>query len=410
MIKRLDLPKWLAVALMMVLSYAVFFALAQRPGSDISIHATWAAEGDFANLRSFFHHGAHPLWHMVVSAVLLTGLPLAQSAALVTTLFKGAEVWLLITLSAQIIGRKGWLAAFCGMLTATVSALLINTINPLVYWGIGSPNPWHSPTQIAVMVLMLLCVPLTARYVEDFQRQLPESGAKANISWRQAGVLAALLVVSLAAKPTFMQAFLPAACLYFLLLWIRKPKNSPFFLRMMAAAAPAVLLMIFQYLYYFGIIVPSQGEMVLQVSWAKVANVAQSVWMTRAFPLFVLVAFTDREAWRSPLLQLTLIMDLVSILEMLVLGETGRRAMDGNFNWAMMGSALMLWAVTLPLFARRLLGFWQRKKAAANGQPYLANPLWVEIVRWSAGSALLLWHLFGGVCYLIYLLRSSMVL
>ena len=223
-------------------------------------------------------------------------------------------------------------------------------------------------------------------------------------------MLAALLMVSLAAKPTFMQAFLPAACLYFLLLWIRKPKNSPFFLRMMAAAAPAVLLMIFQYLYYFGIIVPSQGEMVLQVSWAKVANVAQSVWMMRAFPLFVLVAFTDREAWRSPLLQLTLIMDVVSILEMLVLGETGRRATDGNFNWAMMGSALMLWAVTLPLFARQLLGFRRRKKAAANGQPYLANPLWIEIARWSIGSVLLFWHLISGMLYIIYLLTSTWVL
>ena len=410
MMKRLDLPKWLAVALMMVFSYTVFFALAQRPGSDISIHATWAAEGNFANLRSFFHHGAHPLWHMAVAAVLLTGLPLAESAALVTTLFKGAEVWLLITLSGQVIGHKGWLAALCGTLIATVSALFIISINPTVYGGVGSPNPWHSPTQIAVMVLMLLCVPLTARYVEDFRRQLPEMGAKANISWRQTGVLAALLLVSLAAKPTFMQAFLPAACLYFLVLWIRKPKNSPFFLRMMAAAAPAVLLMIFQYLYYFGIIVPSQGEMVFQVSWEKVGEVAQSVWMTRAFPLFVLLAFTDRETWRSPLLQLTLLMDIVSILEMLLLGETGRRATDGNFNWAMMGSALMLWAVTLPLFARRLSGSWQRKKAAANGQPYLANPLWVEIVRWSAGSVLLLWHFIGGVCYLVYLLRGTMVL
>ncbi|NCB35822.1 MAG: hypothetical protein EOM58_07235 [Clostridia bacterium] len=410
MIKRLDLPKWLAVALMMVLSYAVFFALAQRPGSDISIHATWAAEGDFAHPRSFFHHGAHPLWHMVVAAVLLTGLPLAQSAALVTTLFKGAEVWLLVTLAAQIIGRKGWLAALSGMLIATASAVLIVSINPTVYGGVGSPNPWHSPTQMAVMVLMLLCVPLTARYVEAFRQQLPELGAKANISWRQVAVLAVFLVMSLAAKPTFMQAFLPAACLYFLVMWIRKPKNSPFFLRMIAAAAPAVLVMIFQYLYYFGIIVPSQGEMVLQISWAKVGEVAQSVWMTRAFPLFVLLAFTDREAWRSPLLQLTLVMDIVSILEMLLLGETGRRATDGNFNWAMMGSALMLWAVTLPLFARQLLGSWHRKKAAASGQPYLANPLWVEIGRWSIGSALLIWHLVSGGCYLVYLLRGSMVL
>lgn len=407
MTKRFDYSKWLAVAAALALGYVIFYALALRPASDISIHATWAAEGDFAQPRSFLHHGAHPLWHALVAAVLLTGLPLPASAALVTALLKAAEIYLLISLSGMLLGKKGWLATACGLAAGLVTAVWVPWVNPTVYLGVGSPNTWHSPTQMAAMVMMLLCVPMTAYCVETFQRRLPELGAKANVSWRDAAVLAVLLLVSLVAKPTFMQAFLPAACLYFLWMWVRRPKNSPFFLRMLAAAAPAVLFMGLQYLYYFGIIVPSQGDMVLQVSWAKAGEVAVDVLLTRAFPIFVLLTCTERETLKKPLYGLTLAMDAISIVEMLILSENGRRAADGNFGWAMMGSALMLWAITLPLFIRRLKAWLLRRRAAAEGQPYLENRPRAEAIRWGVGSALLLWHLASGVYYIVYLLTTG---
>lgn len=393
-----------------VLGYILFFTLMQRPASDISIHATWASQASFANPKSFFYHAAHPLWHVLVALALRTGLPLAHSAALVTALCKGVEVWLLITLAGQLLGREGWLANLSGALTGLVTAVYAPLLNAQVYYGVGSPNPWHSPTQLAAMVMMLLCVPYVARCVETFQRRLPEAGVHANIPWRDACTLAALLFVSLAAKPTFLQAFLPAACLYFLGLWMRRPKNSPFFLRMMAAAAPAVILMVLQYLYYFGIITPAQGEMVFSVTWAKAGDVALSVLLTRLFPIFVLLTCADRETLRKPLYQLTLLMDVVSILEMLLLAETGRRAADGNFGWAMMGSALMLWAITLPLFLRGLLRWQSRRKAADQGQPFLTNHPRLEPYKWGVGSALLLWHTATGVYYLVYLFTTANVL
>jgi len=407
MIKRTDWTKWLAVGISLVLGYIVFYALALRPASDLSIHATWAAEGNFADLRSFVHHGAHPLWHVLVAAVLLTGLPLPASAALVTALLKAAEVYLLISLSARLLKQGGWLATGCGFVAALVTSVWIPWVNPTIYLGVGSPNTWHSPTQIAAMVIMLLCVPLTAACVETFQRRLPEDGAKANVPWKDAVLLSGLLLLSLVAKPTFMQAFLPAACLYFLVLWIRKPKNSPFFVRMMLVALPSVLFMVFQYLYYFGIIVPSQGNMVFQVSWAKVGEVGVDVLLTRAFPIFVLLTCTERDTWRKPLYILTLAMDVVSILEMLLLSETGRRASDGNFGWAMMGSALMLWAITLPLFVKKVKAWFGRRRAAAEGQPYLEDKPRAEAVKWGAGGVLILWHLASGVYYIIYLLTTA---
>ena len=407
MTKKWDGSIWLATVAMLVLGYAVFYALALRPASDLSIHATWAAEGDFLHLRTFFHHGAHPLWHMLVAAVLLTGLPLAQSAALVTALLKAMEVWLLIRLSAKLLGRDGWLPTVCGLVAGLVTAVWIPWINPTVYLGVGSPNTWHSPTQMAAMVMMLLCVPLTARCVDTFRRRLPEQGAKANVGARDALTLSLLLLLSLAAKPTFMQAFLPAACLYFLALWIRKPRNSAFIGRMMLVAAPAVLLMVLQYLYYFGILVPSQGNMIWQVSWAKTGEVATDVLLTRLFPIFALFACADRDTFKKPLYSLALVMDALSILEMLLLSESGRRAADGNFGWAMMGSALLLWAITLPLFVKRVAAWFSRRKAAAEGQPYLEDRPRAEAARCIVGGVLLLWHVASGIGYIAYLLTTT---
>jgi hypothetical protein len=258
------------------------------------------------------------------------------------------------------------------------------------------------------MVFMLLCVPMTAKIIEGFERRLPKDGAQANASWREVIVLAALLLASLLAKPTFMQAFLPAACVYFLLLWIRRPKNTPFILRMLVAAAPSVLFMVLQYLFYFGGIVGSaQESMVLQVSWQKASEVAVSVLLMQLFPLFVLVTCADRDTLRTPLFRLTILMDAVAILEMLLLSENGRRASDGNFGWAMMGSALMLWAITLPVFARGLTLWIRRRRAAAEGKPYLTSHPRLEPVKWGAGLMLLLWHLGSGICYIVYLLTTS---
>ncbi len=215
MAKRSDWIKWLAAALMLVLAYTVFYALVQRPSSDISIHAAWASEGTFTNLKSFVHHAAHPLWHMLVSALMLTGLSLNVSAAAVTAIWKAAETWLLIELSARLIGRRGWMAALCGLMLSLVSAILIPWLNPTVYLGAGSPNTWHSPTQIAVLVTMLLIVPLVSDKVTVLRERQALQGAKANITWREAAVLAVLLGVSLLAKPTFMQAFFTGSLLVF---------------------------------------------------------------------------------------------------------------------------------------------------------------------------------------------------
>ncbi len=380
--KRFDAAKWCMLIAFFAFTYLIAYSLNLRPSSDLSIHTTWAGEGVFSDPVSFVRHGAHPMWHVLVAFVRLTGLPLYAASALVTAFCKAAEVWLihrLLTVALQGKRSAMEVTAFSAI-CALVSAICLPFYNPTVYLGAGSPNTWHSPTQLISMVFMLLCVPYTAFCFDRFVELEQQQGKNALLPWRQPAMLGVLLFLSLLAKPTFMQAFLPASCLFFLVQWIRHPRNSKYFLQIIVCVLPSVIFMIFQYLYYFGIIVPWQASMVLQINAEKFFNTGIRVVLMLAFPLWTL--WSCRKQPKDTMFLLTLIFNAVSIVEFLILGENGRRAADGNFGWGMMGAALMMWVVALIRFA----GMKKRD--------------WI-------GIALLAFHLLSGLYYLFYLLSSG---
>lgn len=389
--KRFDVGKWLLLVVIFVLSFFLFLRLLQHPTSDISVHTTWAGECDFADLTTFVRHGAHPLWHLLVTLVTLTGVPLEIASALVTSFCKVAEVWLIHRLMSSALGGqlpRGIITLFAGI-CSLVSCLCLPFYNPSVYAGVGSPNTWHSCTQLTVMVWMLLCVPYTAYCYDSFTDRLACDGAEARIPWRDGIALGVMLFMSLLAKPTFMQAFLPAACLYFLMQWIRHPHNSRYFLQIILCVLPSVLFMIFQYLYYFGIIVPWQASMEVQFSLQKCLNGLLRVGLMAAFPLYTIWFTRGQET--DTCYTLTLAFSAVSIVEYLILGENGRRSADGNFGWGMMGAMLMLWTLCLIRFLRQTGGL-RFSKAALPG--------WL----------LLAWHLGSGIYYILFLFVTSAAL
>ena len=179
--------------------------------------------------------------------------------------------------------------------------------------------------------------------------------------------------------------------MFFLVKWIQHPKNSRYFLQVLGWVTPAILLMIFQYMYYFGIIVPVQSEMILEVSWSKVKLTAIMVLLMQAFPMYAL--WLTRKQPKNTLYWLTLLMDVVGIVEFLILGENGARAADGNFGWGLMSAALWLWMVTLPRFVKA-----RREETAITGG---------QRALYGIGWALLGWHLASGVYYILYLLSTG---
>lgn len=385
----------LLLLLMFAFSYYVFYEMTSREGSDISIHAVWAAEGNFSDWRSFVHHGAHPMWHVCVAILLRLGCSLYTASALVTALCKALETALIIwAMDKAAPGRlsrmtRMLLAAVCAM----VSCLCVPFYNPTVYYGVGTPNTWHSCTQMIALVWMIPCVCITARSYDQYEARLLRGDEHPVVSWRLQIMLGLLLIGSLLAKPTFMQAFLPATCLFFLFRWIKQPRGTRYFLQTLLCVLPAVCLMIVQYLYYFGIIVPSQGSMVLEITWQKLGYTVIRTLLILAFPIYVLCC--DRRK-KDTLASLTIWMNAVAIIEFAILGEDGRRAADGNFGWGLMGAALMAWLVALARFFADLC----EERRSAGKLPLKAWP----------GFVLILWHLASGIYYLVYLIGSGKLL
>ncbi|MBR5547234.1 MAG: hypothetical protein IKU70_09695 [Clostridia bacterium] len=384
--KRFDAGKWLMLALLFVLSFAMFYQMTLIPSSDISIHATWAAEGDFRDLTSFVHHGIHPLWHVIVSILLHLGVSLPFASALVTALSKVFVAY--VTHRLLTVALHGKLSRTSITLMTSVlmlvSCVCIPSYNPTVYLGVGTPNTWHSCTQMLALAFMVVCVPYTAWCYDIFEERLAKDGELTILPWKQALLLGALLFMSLLAKPSFMQAFLPACCLYFLVQWIRHPKNSRYFLQVLLCVMPAILFMIFQYLFYFAdTFFQQDAGMVLELSWSKALSTGIRVLLMMAFPLYTLVVCRRQKADTS--FVITLLFTLVAIAEMLFLGEDGIRAQDGNFGWGVMGASLMLWIICMIRFL----------KADA-------------VQKWSKpqnllGWLLIAWHLVSGVYYIGYL-------
>lgn len=133
------------------------------------------------------------------------------------------------------------------------------------------------------------------------------------------------------------------------------------------------------------------GSVTLEVSLEKAKTTLLCVLLMQAFPLYAF-AVSRKAVRRDTLFWLTLGLNAVSVLEFLFLGESGRRAGDGNFGWGMMGAAMMSWVVGLS-------AYFQARSAKA-------------LSRFKAlgGDLLLGWHLISGVYYIVYLFTSGAAL
>lgn len=372
--------KWTACLLLAVLSFAVFYSICQSPSSDLSIHATWATEGRFLDPLSFVRHHAHPLWHFIVNPINRLGLELHAAAALVTALFKVLEFLTVCWVGRMIAGKETaeWKVVLCSLAVVLTGSVCLPWYNPTVFVGPGTPNTWHSPTQVLTLSFALICIWLT---VQSWERK-----SFTLVQWL---TLAALLAVNALAKPVFLQAFLPAAALYFLILWIRNPQHTRYFWKLIAAYLPCVAVILLQFVFYF-LHPTDRTGMTVAFNWANICDTFITLALMEAFPVYVLLTSKNRS--RDTFTDLILWANAVAFLEQMFLCEVGRRAADGNFAWAFMGMAVLLWAITLPRFLRETQQEKERK------------------IRNTAGWALCAYHVGSGLYYILYLLATGATL
>ncbi|MEG0511409.1 MAG: hypothetical protein RR653_01690 [Clostridia bacterium] len=404
--RGIPLPLLAALALLLTLSLLIYLREFQYDYSDFRIHAFIAADFNFADLHTITSRLSYPLWHLCVSVLYKIGLPLAWAASSVSAIFKGLTLLLCYGILNQSTHKKlkPWLLTLASVALVLVTGLCLPWFNPTVYRStgspIGSPNVWHNPTQQAVTVAMLLCVPYLVHCWREYERLQPTLGKRVMLPWRKVLMLAFLLMLSLACKPTFMQALLPAAFAMFLVEWIRHKQDWRYFGQIILAFLPAAAYFLLQYLYYTGVVVEYTSGVSIGITLESMTMAVRNALLQCAFPLLALVCCYRKGMFKDRLLVLAVLMLAFSVLEAMAFRETGLRQGHGNFTWATNSSAFFLWVVMLGVYMNTL-----REDFATSAQgttPVAA----LRKVGYGACALLLLWHVASGVVYLIYLFTT----
>lgn len=410
--KRGNLVMLFLAVLLSYLTYAVVVAQVDGLQNDYNAHL-YIHVPLFSSKRYWLEgwiKRPYFMWHGVV--VLLNRLlhiPLVASAAYASCLFSlfayFVMCWMICRMTkaagAEEDTARAGLIAF-GL--SVVQGLYLNWVDIWGrYMGMYSPNPLHSPTQMCVRGFSLLCLCL----VYDIWRSY--KGEKGVFFQVEKGVrryyilLSVMLLLSTLAKPTFAEMFIPAVAVVMLIKWIRrlarKERAADYFrhcLHMLLCSMPALLYILIESISYF--LLGSNygaGSQVVVTEFLEVwhmfsDNVALSVLLGMAFPLFVLL-INPRYFLRDELGRLALASYGAGFLEAALLGEGGALS-HGNFLWPMISGMTVFWTV-----ATLRLTVLERTQADTKGKRLLVDLAWF----------LFMLHLFCGFMYIREIIESA---
>lgn len=395
--RRYDLSVLLALTALVVVSVLMSLRQMTFESVDFAIHARIASEFDFGDLHSITSRLAYPMWHLLVAIVYQLGAPIGAAAAGVTAFCRGATYLLTyLLLDAASDGKaRRWAVALLALVINITTAVWIPEISSTIYKNVGSPNVWHNPTQQAVQLSSLMLLPWLAHCWYEFQRMLDEGKTHPMLPWWKVIVLAVLGMGSLACKPTFMQAVLPAAFVMYLVELCRRPKEWRYFGQIVLAFIPSAAYFLLQYLYYTGVLVEFTSGVEIGITWFAVKYYMRNFAMMAACPLTAMIACWRKGMLKDRMLILALLMIVVSILEAATFRETGNRYGHGNFTWALNSSAFFYWVVMGGIFLRSF------REDRQNGMP------WWRKTLYAVTGGFFLWHVYSGVAYLHLLFTGT---
>ncbi len=416
--------------------------------ADYPAHTLWAIVLTPRDALASLWNGSERLWHICVRVVFGLNHNMITACAVVTALANAAAYFLVFRSLEAVCSEKRprWLLAV--LLAAVFTANALTAPGCPFVTDRGYVNSWHNPTNIMVRPFAAAVFYMTLRIYNRrrcgthailvSENTAPFAfGDRLRDEWRRPvftrGELLLYplcLLLSVYAKPAFLQFFAPAIFLFLLMDVIRtKGRLLPFCVKLALAYLPAVLVIGTQFLNYFGgfsslaeaqssaetlrAMEEAAGETIyydatsnfdltgiafyyILPSFSGVGEVLKetlkAVVLTLylcAFPLAVF--FLDRpEDRRGAAWRLGLWGVIAARLESLLLHELGIRVNHGNFRWAYFIAVWLLWTVAIVRYAEGIFAPDRRGK----------------LLRWAA-TPLLMWHLAVGVVYLVRILQTS---
>lgn len=306
------------------------------------------------NLSYPVQAAAYPLYHLStkVLAVMLDGR-YELAGAMILTCANVFAICIVRKLLKKYINRP---TLFCRWIidAVSISCIFFGTLRgPLTdgrfYKDQGSANPWHNPTITFVRPFGLMTYYWFTAAFEKMKNE--EECRKELLMFSVFSLLSAL------AKPSYTIVLLPAAGILVFFYWIRDlKKNFGAAMRMLAAAAPALLIE----LYYVYSQIGSGGSGKIEIALGSFSNFSfiDVIRVSAAafpIPLFLLVVCRRGQMFRDEFMQLAYITLLIGWIQMFTLTN----GPHGDFSWGYDLSVGLATVMSVGYVLNRLYGKWK---------------------------------------------------
>jgi hypothetical protein len=254
------------------------------------------------------------------------------------------------------------------------------------YIGYESGNLWHNSTYLLMRLFALLCIKYYIRLHESYRTK---------ISVRDAVVYSFLLMLSTAAKPSFVVVFLPGMAILLLVDLIQGVAFKKVFF-FAITVVPSLLVVLWQNVVLFGdstesgIVFDPWYTLSLHAKHPKVTLV-----LSIAFPLIVLF-FSLKELLKNRIYLISWIMWGLGFLQMLLLTETGERSNAGNFVWGYAIAIFVVNVTSLLVFIKRI-----------HAKKVFLNTKWIGKIYYVIASLVFLYQTYCGVLFYIWMLQGK---
>ena len=365
--------------------------------SDIRSHIRIAYSHSVKDILLSYLQGNDLLWHTLVrGAAHVPGFTRNDTACFVTAGALTASYLIACFLFEREDPElaNGAIAVGC-FVFCMVSSIVAPWYSDTIYIGIGSPNPWHSPTHITMRPFAIIVFAMTAMIYNRMRGTAGEISVKAYRSRGEAVLYALMITLSVYAKPSLFQVMVPGLGILMVIDLIRtRGKSFLFSLKMAAAYVPGAVLTLMLFVSSFGQESGGGVEIAPFVVWGHYTkNIPFAILLVLAFPIFVFVADyrNFRRDAESPLAVSVL---AVGTLMKALLAETGSRRWHGNFGWGYTIGCCLIWYVAIKKFLRMM------------AEDERADTLEYKIVSY-VGYTLLALHFVSGIIYVIRLANGT---
>lgn len=345
-------------------------------GSDLPLHLQWALEGTFYSFGGVFLKGAY----------LAGG---SMGVSLVFSLAQLATVLALAFLFHSFTKAKWGVSLFFGL--GCCIEMAFHFAGQLWYLGTVTGAVYHNVTYT---LMQAFAVPAFLAFLQVYQ-QLNEK-----IDGKRWLIYTVLLTLTTACKPSFLFGFAPALLLVLIADFVRtRARNIPNEVLLGCSVFPSVAVGLSQSTVAYA---QGSGDAIIVEPLAVWNVVARGeVWTSLARSMvFVAIVFFALLIWKktNKSYRFTVVFLTVSILEALLLAESGERHDAGNMFWTAFSAMMLCFTISAALWCDLT------QKQFSDGKAITLRK-GVLIAGWAAFAV----HVLTGAAFIFLLLTGHFI-